>query len=305
MTAIPAPEPAWSADCYLCPRNPRAGGICNPDYAGTFVFDNDYPALTGGGVARDDSLFRSELTSGACRVLCYSPRHDLSLGKLEREEIIAVGDAWRRETAELGRHHAWVQVFENRGSMMGASSPHPHGQIWATTHVPVQAAREDDGQRTYMAAHRGSLLLDYVEHETKERERLVLRTARWAAVVPYWATWPFETLVVPVEPCVSLAALDDVSIADLAVLLKQLLIGYDALFGAPFPYSMGWHGLPWIAGSPHWQLHAHFYPPLLRSATVRKHMVGYELLAEPQRDLMPEEAAARLRAAVGAATPGP
>jgi UDPglucose--hexose-1-phosphate uridylyltransferase len=300
---VPPPQsaPAWTADCYLCPRAARANGRTNPDYRGVFTFDNDFPAL-GASTAADNArggLMQVESVGGRCRVLCYSERHDLSLGTLPSDGIAAVIDAWQRETATLGRDHAWVQVFENRGAMMGASSPHPHGQIWATTHVPTLAAREDERQRDHMAAHRRALLLDYAEQEIAEATRVVLRTSQWLIVVPYWAAWPFETLLIPIVACSSLTTLSDEAADDLVPTLARLLTGYDRLFASPFPYSMGWHGTP---GTPadHWQLHAHFYPPLLRSASVRKHMVGYELLAETQRDLSPEEAAARLRTVVGA-----
>ena len=295
--------PNWASDCHLCPRAVRANGATNPDYRGVYTFDNDFPALgTGGDVARG-GLMRRERIDGRCRVLCYSERHDLSLGELPRDAIASVLEAWQRETTTLGHDHAWVQVFENRGAMMGASSAHPHGQIWATTHVPTLAEREDHHQRAYLSAHGRRLLLDYANEEISDGTRVVLQSREWLAVVPYWAAWPFETLLVPLRPCASLPALADAAATDLVPTLAQLLRGYDRLFGAPFPYSMGWHGTP---GAPadHWQLHAHFYPPLLRSASVRKHMVGYELLAETQRDLSPEEAAARLRAAVGA-TPVP
>jgi UDPglucose--hexose-1-phosphate uridylyltransferase len=293
------PMPAWSADCYLCPRVTRANGQTNPDYRGVFTFDNDFSALDSGGGAPRAGLMQRAPIDGRCRVLCYSERHDRSLGELSDDGIDAVIDAWRRETATLGRDHAWVQVFENRGAMMGASSPHPHGQVWATTHVPTIVEREDHHQREHLAAHARPLLLDYAEQEIRDGTRVLCRTDHWLAVVPYWAAWPYESLLVPLTPCASLTTLPDAAIADLVPTLARLQRGYDALFSTPFPYSMGWHGTPGVAID-HWQLHAHFYPPLLRSASVRKHMVGYELLAEAQRDLSPEEAAARLRAVVGA-----
>jgi UDPglucose--hexose-1-phosphate uridylyltransferase len=259
--------------CYLCPGNERAGGIRNPNYPATFVFTNDYPAL----------LPTREGEYGTCRVVCYSPRHDLGLGDMAVEAIEAVVEVWTQQYVELlaDPNIGHVQIFENRGEMMGASSPHPHGQIWATEHVPMHVARE----QAHFAAD-PALLADYLHGE---RERVVEEEEHTVAVVPYWAVWPFETLVAPRRPVPTLVELDDAERSSLARVLKRLLQRYDRLFNTCFPYSMGFH-----QGS---HLHAHFYPPLLRSAGVRKFMVGYELFAEPQRDLTPEEAAKRLRAA--------
>jgi UDPglucose--hexose-1-phosphate uridylyltransferase len=294
-------RPAYDPECYLCPGNVRANGERNPDYEATFAFTNDYAALrpdtsdavweAGGG------LLRAEGERGTCRVLCFSPRHDLSLGAMEAAAVRRVVDVWADQTAELGTTWPWVQVFENRGHAMGASNPHPHGQIWAGSALPGEPAREDTTQREHLATSRRRLLLDVVAAE-RDGPRVVEESGEWLVVVPFWAVWPFETLIVPRRAAPRMMDLDDMSRDDLANVLGRLVRSYDALFDVPFPYSMGWHGAPFgpDAATDAWQLHAHVYPPLLRSATVRKFMVGYELLAEPQRDLSPEDAAQRLRA---------
>src|SRR5215471_6531994 len=296
-----ATRPAHDPGCYLCAGNKRAGGQVNPAYAGTFVFDNDFPALTAAdtGIAsalHDGPLLRSEGVSGLCRVVCFSPRHDLTLAEMTPAEIAGVIDTFADEIAALGRRYLWVQAFENKGEIMGCSNPHPHGQIWASDALPNEAAAENQNQRAYAAAHGASLLVDYARHERDRRVRVVHETEGWLAVVPYWAVWPFETLILPRAPVARLPDLTPDARRELGDLLSSLLRAYDKLFDVSFPYSMGWHGAPFDAGMrDHWQLHAHIYPPLLRSATVKKFMVGYELLAEPQRDLTPEAAAERLR----------
>jgi UDPglucose--hexose-1-phosphate uridylyltransferase len=264
--------PQYDAACYLCPGNERAGGVRNPDYESTFVFTNDFPALLPAG----DGEY------GTCRVLCYSPRHDLGLGDLPPDAVERVVEVWAEQYADLlaDPRIGHVQIFENRGEMMGASNPHPHGQIWATEHVPMLVAREQE-----RFAEEPSLLAAYIDGE---RERVVEENDHFVACVPYWAVWPFETLVAARRIVPSLLDLRDDERAALAAILGRLVQRYDRLFDTRFPYSMGLHQTS--------HLHVHFYPPLLRSATVRKFMVGYELLAEPQRDLTAEEAAERLRA---------
>lgn len=297
--AATAPAAAHDPGCYLCPGNTRANGIVNPDYRGPFVFDNDFAALLPQAPAPGqgaDPLFQAAAASGTSRVVCFSPDHGKGLSALEETGIEAVIDCWCEQSAELGRSHANVQVFENRGEMMGCSNPHPHGQIWATRHIPAEIACEDDSQRAWVAAGRQPMLLELAAREA-DGPRVVAGSALWLAIVPYWAAWPFETLLLPRFPVRRLPELDAAQRRALAAVLKELALRYDALFGCLFPYSMGWHGAPYGDGeSDHWQLHAHFYPPLLRSATVRKFMVGYEMLAETQRDLTPEQAAERLRA---------
>jgi UDPglucose--hexose-1-phosphate uridylyltransferase len=287
-------------ECHLCPRNRRASGEVSPDYQGTFVFTNDFPALVDGvppASAPGDPLLRAEPARGTCRVLCFSPRHDLTLAEMAPSEIRLVIDAWADQTEDLGRAYPWVQVFENKGEMMGCSDPHPHGQIWATDALPLEAAKEDRFQRAFLAEHARPLLMDYLDRELESKERIVVEDEAWVAVVPFWAVWPFETLLLPRRHVQRLPDLSPAERDGLAGILQRLLARYDNLFETPFPYSMGWHGAP-FDGTPaaHWTLHAHFYPPLLRSATVKKFMVGYEMLAEPQRDLTAEAAAARLRA---------
>ena len=290
----------FDPSCFLCPGSTRAGGIVNPDYLATFVFTNDFPALRpeqGMMTADQSPLFRSESQSGTCRVVCFSPRHDLTLARMDPDSVRTVIDIWAEQTGELGRDYRWVQVFENSGAAMGASSPHPHGQIWAGSALPSEVEAEDARQRDYLRDHRRSMLVDYAEKESELGDRVVASGESWLAVVPYWAVWPFEVLLLPRKPVRHLHELSDSDRRDLSRVLSELLTRYDNLFEYPFPYSMGWHGAPHGDDqNDHWQLHAHFYPPLLRSPSVRKFMVGYELLAEPQRDLTAEEAAALLRA---------
>lgn len=293
-------RPAYDPSCYLCPGNPRAGGTRNPHYEHTYVFTNDFPALLPEGRAPDAApahpLLQAQGERGTCRVICFSPRHDLTLAEMPVEAIRRVVDTWAEQVADLGARFAWVQVFENKGEMMGASNPHPHGQVWTQESLPVVPAREDAHQRAYLVGQGASLLVEYAALEERAGERTVVANDHWLAVVPFWAVWPFETLLLPRRHVLRLPDLTDAERDALADALKRLLTRYDNLFRTPFPYSMGWHGAPTAPGDwRHWHLHAHFYPPLLRSATVRKFMVGYEMLAEPQRDLTPEEAAERLR----------
>jgi len=302
-------RPSYDPECLLCPGNKRASGEMNPDYTDTFVFENDFAALlpesfespvSHNSTPSKDSLFKQEAVSGTCRVICFHPRHDLTLPEMEQAEITQVIRTWEEQSRELGARYSWVQVFENKGAVMGCSNPHPHGQVWASDFLPNEIAIEDLHQRSYFANHGRPLLLDYAEHEISIGERVVVQNEEWVAVVPYWAVWPFEILLLPRVPIQRLTELTDVLRDQLSAILKELLTRYDNLFETSFPYSMGWHGAPFRNGDqgPHdsWQLHAHFYPPLLRSASVKKFMVGYEMLAEAQRDLTAEQAAERLRA---------
>ncbi|MGQ9600112.1 MAG: UDP-glucose--hexose-1-phosphate uridylyltransferase [Anaerolineae bacterium] len=298
---VPDKRPAYDPQCYLCPGNVRAGGVRNPRYTSTFVFTNDFSALSPDSplTQQDHPLLRSHGVQGTCRVVCFSPRHDLTLPEITVKDIGLVVEVWVDQVAELGEHYCWVQVFENKGEIMGCSNPHPHGQIWASTALPNEPAKEDRQQQAYWTQNGRSLLLDYVKLEAELGERIVVENTHWLGVVPFWAIWPFETLLLPRRPVSHLPELDPTERAALADILKRLLTRYDNLFETSFPYSMGWHGAPTgqvQTPSSHWQLHAHFYPPLLRSATVKKFLVGYEMLAEVQRDLTAEQAAARLRA---------
>lgn len=284
-------------NCYLCPGNKRANGATNPNYEGPWAFQNDFPALLLGSNADIEAqdLFRAEVVSGECRVICFSPNHSLTLPQLSKEQVRSVIDCWAAQSSELGTQYTWVQLFENKGAAMGCSNPHPHGQLWASSHVPDEPAIEDVRQRAYFAETGHSLLTEVAAQEAGG-PRVVIETPDWLVIVPWWAVWPFETLLMPRFSVQRIEHLNAGQRDGLADVLRELTARYDNLFGCPFPYSMGWHGAPYLPGDhSHWILHAHFYPPLLRSATVRKFMVGYEMLAEAQRDLTPEQAAERLR----------
>jgi UDPglucose--hexose-1-phosphate uridylyltransferase len=300
--AAPERRPAYDASCYLCPGNPRAGAARNPAYEGTYVFDNDFPALlaTSGdaGPEPEGGLLVARPERGITRVLCFSPRHDLTLATMDPRDVRRVVDVWAEQSGDLGARDfiRYVQIFENCGAMMGCSNPHPHGQIWASETVPNEPAKEERSLLAYREARGACLLCDYVTLERARGERLACENEHFSAVVPYWANWPFEVLLVARRHVSSIDRLEGPERDALADVLKRVTSRYDRLFETPFPYSMGFHQAP-TDGAPHeeWHLHAHFYPPLLRSATVRKFMVGYEMLAMPQRDLTPEAAAARLR----------
>ena len=297
---------AYDPSCYLCPGNLRANGDVNPRYESTYVFKNDFPAfLPTGDIAEldDDPLLQARTQNGTCRVVCYSPRHDLTLADMPVDQIRGVVDTWVSQDRELSASWRWVQIFENKGELMGCSNSHPHGQIWAGDFIPNEVAKELCRQREWFDRHATSLLLDYAEKEYQARERVVAVNAHWMVVVPWWAIWPFETLVLPRRLVRSLAELLTEERDALADILSHVLRAYDLLFDVSFPYSFGWHGaLNGTAAHGAYdgsQLHAHFYPPLLRSATVKKFMVGYEMLAEAQRDITPEQAAERLRRVLG------
>lgn len=292
---------AYDPKCYLCPGNERAGGARNPDYSSTYVFTNDFAALLPDTPPQElppDPLFRAESEQGVCRVICFSPRHDLTLAEMDAGQIEQVVRLWREQYAELGARDGiqHVQIFENKGALMGCSNPHPHGQIWATGTIPFEVERESTHQREYFASRGRTILQDYLAEELRRGERVICSNDLWAAVVPFWAKWPFEALVAPLRP---IASMDEMTADDeraKAAIFQQLTVRYDNLFEVSFPYTMGFHQAPTDGQRhPHWHLHAHFYPPLLRSATVQKFMVGFEMLAMPQRDITPEAAARRLR----------
>ena len=293
--------PQYDPTCYLCPGNERAGGVRNPKYESTFVFDNDFPAMLpdtpSDGFAKD-GLLMAEGEPGICRVACFSPRHDLTIADMELSDIRTVIDVWTEQYNDLGSMTLidHVQIFENRGAMMGASNPHPHCQIWANSTVPNEVVSELASFDEYLQKHEACLLCNYVALEVGENERVVVENIDFAAIVPFWAVWPFEILIVAKRHITALDGLSDNEKNSLADILKAVTSRYDKLFDTPFPYTMGFHQRP-TDGKEHFEFHfhAHFYPPLLRSAAVRKFMVGYEMLASPQRDITAELAAQRLR----------
>jgi len=302
--------PQYDPTCYLCPRNERAGGLKNPDYESTFAFDNDFAALLSDQPAEhiipqrsevdasDHPLLASVSERGLCRVVCFSPRHDLTLPEMDSPSIEKVIATWTEQTVDLSKKDFihYVQVFENKGAIMGCSNPHPHSQIWGTELIPNEPAKELERQKAYFSANGRTLLSDYLAEEHKRNQRILFTNAHFTALVPYWAVWPFEVMVIAHRNISSLSELTSGEVSALADMYKRVTTCYDNLFEISFPYSMGFHQAP-FDGQPHpeWTLHMHFYPPLLRSATVRKFMVGYEMLAMPQRDITPESAADRLR----------
>jgi UDPglucose--hexose-1-phosphate uridylyltransferase len=300
-TATTAP-PAYDPTCYLCPGNTRTSGIVNPKYDHQYVFDNDFAALLPEGETgtyEEGGLLRADAETGHCRVICFSPRHDLTLPELPVAEIRKVVDTWTEEFRTLGAdpNINYVQIFENKGQAMGASNPHPHGQIWSERTVPDLPAKEGRTQKAYFEKNGRTLLSDYLAIEEKSKTRFVVENDTWVALVPFWAVWPFETLVLPRRAVQDLTQLNDQERDGLADILQQLTIKYDNLFETSFPYSAGFHQRPTDGQDyPEWHLHMHFLPPLLRSATVKKFMVGYELMANAQRDITAEQAAERLRA---------
>jgi UDPglucose--hexose-1-phosphate uridylyltransferase len=291
----------YDPSCYLCPGNARAGGMTNPTYTDTFVFDNDFAALkpdTPAGEVQEKELLVARSESGRCRVVCFSPRHDLTMARMSGTEVRHVVDTWVREFSALAcdPNIRSVQIFENRGAMMGCSNPHPHGQIWANQTLPNELAKELTAFRDYRQAHGATLLHDYLDLELKKQERLVCANDHFVLLVPFWAVWPFETLLVSRKSVSALDELNDEERTALAEILRQATVRYDNLFRTSFPYTMGFHQRPTDgADYPEFHLHAHFYPPLLRSASIKKFMVGYEMLAMPQRDITPETAAQYLR----------
>ena len=296
---LPREVVAHDPECHLCPGTFRANGIRNPDYSDTYVFSNDFPALTPTPRILDaqDDVLRAMPAAGEAHVVCFSPHHSQTLPELSQRQVRQVVDVWCSEAAKLSASHAYVQIFENKGAMMGCSAPHPHSQIWASDFVPTQVAIEDARQGEWLNSSGSTLLADVIAREEQEEVRIVDRNECWIAFVPWWAAWPFEILLVARDDVRCLPQLGEEAREALASILRRITARYDRLFSTSFPYSMGWHQAPGTSSRPEaWRLHAHFYPPLLRSASVRKFMVGYEMLAEPQRDLTPEQAAERLRA---------
>jgi UDPglucose--hexose-1-phosphate uridylyltransferase len=293
--------PSYVSSCPLCPNNARANENKNPNYEFTHVFTNDFSALQSSNVGEEvieqpSALFHSEKTQGVCRVVIFSPNHNQTLPEMTQKQIYHVVQTWVDEFTELSKTFSWVQIFENKGELMGCSQPHPHGQVWAHDHIPSIVQNEDENQLAYFTQHQRPLLLDYALKESLDGQRTVAENKDWIAVVPYWAAWPFETLLLPKFAITQINQLTPTQQERLAEIIQTLTIKYDNLFNCSFPYSMGWHGAPSNqTDAGHWQLHAHFFPPLLRNANVKKHMVGYEMMAEGQRDLPAEKAAEILK----------
>jgi len=299
---VPDIRPKYDAKCYLCPGNERAGGVAvNPSYTDTFVFDNDFGAITPdipSGHLNEDELFVAKSERGICRVICYSPRHDITMANMSIEELEKVIDLWKREYEELGRRDFinYVQIFENKGALMGCSNPHPHGQIWAQEHLPTEVEKESYQQKKYYDKHGKTLLSDYLRREMEVGKRIVCENEDFVTLVPFWATWPYETLIISKLPVKDLLMMSISEQASLADILQKTTAIYDKVFDTSFPYSMGIHQAPTDGKAhPEWHFHIHFYPPLLRSATVKKFMVGYEMMGEPQRDITAEFIAEKLR----------
>ena len=302
VESLPAENrPPYDPACYLCPGNKRADGSQNPDYRESFVFTNDYSSLlsdTPAGEINKKGLLKASSQKGICRVISFSPRHDLTLPEIDIEGLKKVVDLWCEEFKSLSSNTfiKYIQIFENKGEIMGCSNPHPHGQIWAQNSIPVELNKETLRQKEYWEQNGRSLLSDYLSLELEEQERIVLQNEHFVVLVPFWAIWPYEVLVVSRRHVINILEFTEDEKVALADVLKRLTTRYDNLFETSFPYSAGMHQAPVNDGEhPEWHWHMHFYPPLLRSATVKKFMVGYEMLANPQRDITAEFAAERLR----------
>lgn len=297
----PDNRPEYEPKCYLCPGNKRADGETNPAYESSFVFNNDFAALltdTPAAKYNEDDLLVAENQKGICRVISFSPKHNLTLPQMSTNEIEAVVEVWQAEFNELAKNEwiKYIQIFENKGDIMGCSNPHPHGQIWATNDIPLEITKETERQKSYFAAHGESLLSAYLRLELKKQERILFENDHFVVLVPFWAVWPYETMIVSKRHITSIKFFTAAEKKSLADAIQRLTIKYDNLFETSFPYSAGMHQAPVNSGdSAEWHWHMHFYPPLLRSATVKKFMVGYEMLANPQRDITPEFAANKLR----------
>lgn len=295
-------RPEYDAKCYLCPTNERANNAgVNPDYPNTFVFENDFGAIVAdipAGTQTDSDLLIAQSERGICKVICYSPKHNLTMGKMSETELLAVVNLWADEYEKIGKEDFinYVQIFENKGSIMGCSNPHPHGQIWAQEHLPTEIVKECRKQEEYYDKHGHTLLTDYLALELRNDKRVICENDSFAVVVPFWAVWPYETLLISKRPVSNILEMNEQERADLGRILQKITATYDKVFKCSFPYSMGLHQAPTDGLShPEWHFHIHFYPPLLRSATVKKFMVGYEMMAEPQRDISAERVADTLK----------
>ena len=293
-------RPSYDPDCFLCPGNVRASGGKNPDYKGPYTFVNDFSALLPEGPQEEinDGLLKASSETGICRVVCFSPDHSLTLPVMKTNDIVKVIQKWKEEYQDLGSRPEinHVMIFENKGDMMGCSNPHPHGQIWSQLSIPVEVQKKTEHQKNYWNRNKRSLLGDYLSQELEKKERIVLENEHFVALVPYWAIWPYETMIIPRRQMQHIGQLTSEEEMAYAQILKELTIKYDNLFQTSFPYSSGIHQQP-TNGKEYseWHFHMSFYPPLLRSKTVKKFMVGYELFAGPQRDITAEQAAQTLR----------
>lgn len=293
-------RPSYDENCYLCPTNTRINGEINPDYKDVFIFTNDFAALQKDSPAFEvnDGLLIAKSETGICKVICFSPDHSKSLAEMEVEEIKKVVNAWQKEYAELGKNEMinYVQIFENKGAVMGCSNPHPHGQIWSQSSLPNEVYKKDIHQKLYYSKKKRSLLGDYVLQELEAKERVIYENNNFVALTPFWAVWPFEVMIVPKKAKKNIIELSYVEVKNYAEIISVITKAYDKLFNVSFPYSSGIHQAPTNgAENEHWHFHMSFYPPLLRSATVKKFMVGYEMFGSPQRDITAEIAAKRLR----------
>ncbi len=292
---------SYDPTCYLCPGNKRSTGDLNPDYTSTYSFVNDFSAILKDvpeGVQNENELLISRSERGICKVICFSPDHSLTIPEMETNDIRKVVVQWIKEYKELNKQSFinYIQIFENKGAIMGCSNPHPHGQIWAQESIPVEPFKKQQQQLNYFNKKQKTLLSEYLSLEAKKNERLIVENEHFAALVPFWATWPFEAMIIPKRPMARITQMTDEEITSMADIYRSLTIRYDNLFNVSFPYSAGIHQAPSDNEEhPEWHWHMVFYPPLLRSASVKKFMVGYEMLANPQRDVTPEFAAQKLR----------
>ncbi|AOW18529.1 galactose-1-phosphate uridylyltransferase [Polaribacter vadi] len=293
-------RPEHDESCYLCARNTRISGDVNPDYKDVFVFTNDFAALQKDSPTFNvnDGLFQAKSETGICKVICFSPDHSKSLAEMEVEDIAKVVKAWQEEYTELGNNDMinYVQIFENKGAVMGCSNPHPHGQIWSQSTLPNEVDKKDKHQKAYFDKNNSSLLGDYLQQELKAKERIIFENEDFVVLIPFWAVWPFESMIAPKKVKKNILELSDVEAKNYAEAISVITKAYDKLFNTSFPYSSGIHQAPTNGeANEHWHFHMSFYPPLLRSATVKKFMVGYEMFGSPQRDITAEIAAKRLK----------
>lgn len=293
-------RPSYDKTCYLCPGNTRINGEVNPNYEDVFVFTNDFSALQKDSklFEIEDGLLVAQSERGICKVVCFSPDHSKSLADMEPQEIVKVVCAWQKEYRILGETPdiKYVQIFENKGAVMGCSNPHPHGQIWSQSTLPNEVLKKDQEQLTYFNKKNASLLKDYLTQELEKKERIIFENESFVVLVPFWAIWPFETMIIPKQHQKSLLEMSDEESILFAQAISILTKAYDKLFNCSFPYSSGIHQAPTNAkDNSHWHWHMSFYPPLLRSATVKKFMVGYEMFGSPQRDITAEVAAQKLK----------